>query len=55
MARAQAGTIRLRLLKLSAHVQLSARRIVLSFPSAYPLQALFAEVLSRLRDGPLAV
>jgi hypothetical protein len=53
-ARAQAGTIRLRLFKLATQVHISARRIVLSLPSAYPLQALFAEVLARLRAGPIA-
>ena len=40
---AQAGTIRLRLFKVATQMRLSARRIVLSFPSAYPLQGLFAE------------
>ena len=54
-ARAQAGTIRLRLFKLATQVSISARRIVLSFPSAYPLQALFAEALARLRARPAAV
>jgi len=53
-ARAQAGTIRLRLFKLATQMRISARRIVLSFPSAYPLQGLFAEVLARLRAGPVA-
>jgi hypothetical protein len=54
-ARAQAGTIRLRLFKLATQVRISARRIVLSFPSAYPLQVVFAEVLARLRAGPISV
>jgi len=51
-ARAQAGTIRLRLFKLATQLRISARRLVLSFASAYPLQALFAEVLARLRARP---
>ena len=52
LARAQAGTIRLRLFKLAAQLRISARRLTLSFASAYPLQVLFAEVLARLRARP---
>ena len=48
LARAQAGTIRLRLFKIAALVRLSARRLVISFSSAYPLQTLFATVLANL-------
>jgi hypothetical protein len=49
LARAQAGTIRLRLLKIGALVRLSTRRVVVSFSSAYPLQALFTRVLASLQ------
>ncbi|HYN51500.1 MAG TPA: IS1380 family transposase [Thermoleophilaceae bacterium] len=49
LARAQAGTIRLRLFKIAAIVRVSARRIAISFSSAYPLQPLFAAVLAQLR------
>jgi hypothetical protein len=49
LARAQAGTIRLRLLKIGTLVRLSTRRVVVSFSSAYPLQALFAQVLAGLQ------
>jgi hypothetical protein len=49
LARAQAGTIRLRLFKIAALVRLSARRLVISFSSAYPLQTLFATVLANLQ------
>jgi hypothetical protein len=49
LARAQVGTIRLRLLKIGAIVRLSTRRVAVSFSSAYPLQALFAGVLARLQ------
>ncbi len=49
LARAQAGTIRLRLLKIGALVRLSTRRVVVSFSSAFPLQALFARVLASLQ------
>jgi len=49
LARAQVGTIRLRLLKIGAIVRLSTRRVVVSFSSAYPLQTLFARVLASLQ------
>jgi len=49
LARAQAGTIRLRLFKIAALVRLSVRRMVISFSSAYPLQTLFATVLANLQ------
>ena len=49
LARAQAGTIRLRLFKIAARVRLSVRRIVISFSSVYPLQALFATALANLQ------
>jgi hypothetical protein len=57
LARAQAGTIRLRLLKIGAIVRLSVRRIVISLSSVYPLQALFATALAslqRLSPQPIA-
>ena len=48
-ARAQVNTIRLRLLKIAAEVRLSARRICLRYPRAYPWKALFAAAWSALR------
>ncbi len=48
-ARAQVNTIRLRLLKIAAEVRLSARRIYLRYPRAYPWKALFAAAWSALR------
>ena len=51
LARATAGSIRLRLLKVAAQVKVTGRRIYIQLASAYPLQALFAhcqEVLRRL-------
>jgi len=48
LAKAQAGTIRLRLFKIAALVRVSARRIVLSLSSSYPLQVLFAQALANL-------
>ena len=48
LARAQAGTIRSKLLKIGAVVTTSVRRIVLQLSSAYPLKELFQKVASRL-------
>ena len=53
LAKAQAGTIRLKLLKIGARITCSVRRIVLHLASGYPLQALFLRVLDRLRGLPL--
>ena len=52
LARAQAGTIRTRLLKIGARVRVSVRRVVLHLASGYPLQDLFRRVLARLRHLP---
>jgi hypothetical protein len=52
MATAQAGTIRVRLLKVATLVQISVRRIVLSLTSTYPWPGLFAHVLARIRALP---
>ena len=49
MAKAQVGTIRLRLLKIAAEVRLSARRILVRYARAYPWKALFAAAWSALR------
>jgi hypothetical protein len=48
LARAQVGTIRLRLLKVAARVVVSARRVVFHLASSYPLQELFRSVLGRI-------
>lgn len=48
-AQAQAGTIRLRLLKIAAQVRVSARRIRLCYSSSYPWKPLFAAAWSVLR------
>lgn len=48
-ARAQVGTIRLRLLKIAAEVRISARRIWVRYARAYPWKALFAAACSALR------
>jgi len=52
LGQAQAGTLRVRLLKIAAFVRISVRRIVVSLSEAHPLQDLFAEALARLRERP---
>jgi hypothetical protein len=41
LARATAGSVRLKLLKVAAQVRVSVRRVYVQLSSAYPLQALF--------------
>jgi hypothetical protein len=48
-AKAQAGTIRLRLLKIAAEVRLTARRIWVRYSRAYPRKAPFATAYAALR------
>ena len=45
---AQAGTIRLRLLKIAAQVRVTARRIRVCYSNAYPWKPLFAAAWSAL-------
>jgi hypothetical protein len=56
LARAQVGTLRVRLLKIAAVVWISVRRIRVALSSSYPMQALFARILAtlRARASPLA-
>ena len=49
LAKAQAGTIRVKLLKIGARITCSVRRVVLHLASGYPLQQLFRSVAERLR------
>lgn len=49
MARAQAQTIRLRLLKIGAQIRCSVRRVRLSLSTGYPWQKLFAHAWAALR------
>jgi hypothetical protein len=54
LARAQAGTIRVRLLKIAARVTLSVRRVVVSLSSVHPLQDVFRQALGNIqRNYPL--
>jgi hypothetical protein len=48
-AKAQAHTIRLKLLKIAAQVRLSVRKVWVSLASSYPYQALFEMLYQRLR------
>jgi len=49
MERAQAGTIRLRLLKIGARIRVTARKIWLSMAEGYPWQGLFRQAWAQLR------
>jgi hypothetical protein len=49
LERAQAGTIRTRLLKIGAVVRVCVRRVVLSLSAASPVRELFARIVARLR------
>ncbi|MCP4037573.1 MAG: IS1380 family transposase [bacterium] len=49
MARAQVGTIRVRLLKIGGHIKISVRRIVVALSRAFPLQHVFEQALANLR------
>jgi hypothetical protein len=56
LAKAQVGTIRTRLLKLSGLVKLSVRRIRVALASAFPHQAVFEQALANLqRNYPLLI
>ena len=49
MATAQVATIRLRLLKIGALIQVTVRKVWVRMASSYPYQALFSQVLQQLR------
>ena len=48
LAKAQVGTIRLKLLKVAARITVSVRRVVLHLSSYYPYQRLFTRIVARL-------
>lgn len=52
MARAQCGTIRLKLLKIGTRVRISVRKVWLSFSESYPYARIFQQVLKNLRTFP---
>lgn len=47
-AKAQASTLRLKLVKVAARVRITARRVVFHLASSYPLQALFTDACQAL-------
>jgi hypothetical protein len=49
MDQAQCSTIRLRLLKIGAQIQVSVRRVWVRLASSYPFQKMFVDVYRRLR------
>ena len=51
LERAQATTIRLRLLKIGAQIRITVRKVWLSMASSYPWQWLFAQVYQNLRHA----
>ena len=51
LARAQCGSIRVKLLKIGAQIRLSVRRIWVSFSESYPYPELFRQVLHNLRTA----
>lgn len=51
LERAQAGTIRLKLLKLGAMVRVSVRRVVLSLSAAAPIREIFGRIAQLLEEN----
>jgi hypothetical protein len=49
MEQAQCSTIRLKLLKIGAQIQVTVRRVVVRLASSYPFQELFRAIYRRLR------
>jgi hypothetical protein len=49
-ARAQAPTIRLRLLKVAARIRITTRKVWISLASSFPLQNIFAHAWGQLRS-----
>jgi DDE family transposase len=52
LARAQVGTLRLKLFKVAARVRVTARRVIFHLTSSYPYQEIFRVALSRLKGSP---
>lgn len=53
MAKAQCDTLRLKLFKIGAHIQLSVRRVRIAFSESYPYAELFQQIMQRLQQIPL--
>jgi hypothetical protein len=54
LARAQVGTIRLKLFKVAARVVVTARRVVFHLATSYPYREVFGSVYERLTGRPAA-
>jgi hypothetical protein len=52
LAQARCDTIRLKLLKIGAHVRVTVRRVWVHLASSDPYAALFSQITQRLRAGP---
>jgi hypothetical protein len=50
MAKAQCGTIRLKLLKIGAQVRISVRKVWVSLAESYPYAELFQQVFDNIRE-----
>ena len=53
MAKAQCDTIRLKLLKVGAHIRLTVRRVQIALSEGYPCAELFRKILRKLQRIPL--
>jgi hypothetical protein len=53
LAKAQCDTIRLKLFKIGAQIQVTVRKVWLSFSESYPYLNLFQQVLARLQSIPV--
>jgi len=53
LARAQCGTMRLKLLKIGAQIRISVHRVWISFSESYPGAEVFKQVLENLHSPPL--
>jgi Transposase DDE domain group 1 len=51
LAKAQCGTIRLKLLKIGAQVRVTVRKVWIMLAGGYPRAALFTHVLAALQTG----
>ena len=54
LAKAQCGTIRLKLLKIGAQIRVTVRKIWISLAGGYPRAELFSHVLAALETGGTA-
>ncbi len=52
LARAQATTIRLKLLKIGTRLRITVRKVWLSFSETYPYASVFARIVANLRAQP---